>query len=51
MAYNIRIDAIRWQIPDYLSDGNSKVSNSNIIVIVISHRLRDIRKTKQVPTL
>ena len=37
--YNIHIGAIRWQIPDFLSDDNSNVSS-------ISHRLRDIRKWK-----
>ena len=25
MIYNIRSEAIRWQIPDFLSDGNSNV--------------------------
>ena len=39
MTYNSRSGAIRWQIHDLLSDGNS-----NVLPIT---RLRDIRKTKQ----
>ena len=39
--YNIRSGAIRWQIPDFLSDGNSNVCSS-------SHHLRDIRETNKI---
>ena len=28
MMYNIRSDAIRWQLPDFLSDGNSNIDLS-----------------------
>ena len=37
MMYNIRGSAIRWQIHDFLSDGNSNVCS-------ISRLLRDIGK-------
>ena len=40
MTYNICSDAIRWQIHDFLCDGNS-------IVCSICHHLRDIRKTNK----
>ena len=45
--HNIRNDNIRWQIPVFLSDGNSKVCS-------ISHHLRDIcynNKMSQVLTM
>ena len=40
MTCNNRSVASRWQIPDCLSDGNSNVFH-------ISHRLRDIRKSRK----
>ena len=39
-TYNIRSGAIRWQLPDFLSDGNSNVYS-------VSHRLRDMRKQEK----
>ena len=42
MTYNIRSGAIRWQIYDFLSDGNSNV-------YYVAHRLRDIRKWRKMP--
>ena len=36
MMYNIRSSAIRWQLHDFLSDGNSNIYSN-------SHRLRDIQ--------
>ena len=41
MMYNIRSGAVRWQIYDFLCGGYSNVCSS-------SHRLRDIRKTKNI---
>ena len=40
MTYNIRSGVMRWQMPDFLSDGNSNVCS-------ISHRLPNIRKSRK----
>ena len=42
--YNIRNGAIRWQMHDFLFDGNSNVCS-------ISHHLRDIRKSNKMSKL
>ena len=39
--HNIRNGAIRWQIPDFLSDSNSNFCS-------ISHHLQDIRKNNKI---
>ena len=36
MVYNIRSGAIRWQIPDFLSDGNSKVCVLQCLIVEIA---------------
>ena len=40
MMYNIRSDAIRWQMLEFLSDGSSNFRS-------ISDRLRDKHKTRK----
>ena len=40
MTYNFSSGAIRWQMPYSISHGNSNVCS-------ISHRLRDIRKSRK----
>ena len=44
MTYNIRSGAIRWQMHDFLSDGNRNVCS-------ISYRIRDIRKLRKMQKL
>ena len=41
--FNIRNDATRWQLHDFLSDGNSNACS-------ISHNIQDIRKSNKTPT-
>ena len=48
MTYNIRSGAIRWQTPDFLSDGNSYVCNFPAFTCQNSHLKKNLTLTIQV---